>query len=387
MYDSDMIIVGAGPAGLSAAARARRVRTYNLLPASVKILTNWEPGGLADWWKVRVTGDGWSYPKGELINKQMKDIDDYNIPVEEGVVEKIFRDEKHIVLRTEEKDHRCLAAIICTGMRLTWNEREFFPEKLYGTLKGYRYMEDYFMELCANKQGKKIIFVGTPSMETTLSLFETINKGRMEHISIEDTGRNILGYRSTKDKITIITDSGEVTGDMVHIDFESYMQKNLSCPLINGKGGFLKVDRKFQLAPGIFAAGDITGPPFSIAKAVGEGTSAGLEAYDYIHRIKFGKHAPLFAFYPNERDDVITRFEVPELKGSYRPKLLGRYVIKNGTLLFRETELKEVEHIIPLLKACNGINTIDRLHNEFPNELVDDTITRLIHGKDLTLEV
>ena len=387
MYDSDIIIVGAGPAGLSAAARARRVRTYNLLPASVTILSNWEPGGLADWWKVRVTGDGWSYPKGELIKKLMLDVEDYNIPVENGIVEEIFRDEEHLILRTKDKEYRCLAVVICTGMRLSWNEREFFPEKIYGTLKGYRYMEDYFTRLCENNSGKKIIFVGTMYTDTTTSLFETINKGRMDYICLEDNGKNILGYRATKDKITVITSKEEVTGDMIHIDFESYMQHNLSTPKLDEHSGFLNIDRKYQFAPGIFAAGDVTGPPFSIAKAVGEGTSAGLEAYDHIHRIKFGKPAPLFAFYPNKREGSLTRFEIPELKGTYRPKLLGKYVEKEGNLIFREISLKTQEQTIPLLKACNGINTISQLHQKFSKELVNDTITRLIHGKDLTLEV
>jgi thioredoxin reductase (NADPH) len=33
--------------------------------------------------------------------------------------------------------------------------------------------------------------------------------------------------------------------------------------------------------PGIYAAGDITGPPWQVAKAVGEGCVAGLEAAGY----------------------------------------------------------------------------------------------------------
>jgi thioredoxin reductase (NADPH) len=36
--------------------------------------------------------------------------------------------------------------------------------------------------------------------------------------------------------------------------------------------------------PGIYAAGDITGPPWQVAKAVGEGCVAGLEAAGYAKR-------------------------------------------------------------------------------------------------------
>jgi thioredoxin reductase (NADPH) len=38
--------------------------------------------------------------------------------------------------------------------------------------------------------------------------------------------------------------------------------------------------------PGIFAAGDICGPPWQMAKAVGEGCVAGLEAAAYAKKLK-----------------------------------------------------------------------------------------------------
>lgn len=37
--------------------------------------------------------------------------------------------------------------------------------------------------------------------------------------------------------------------------------------------------------PGVYAAGDICGPPWQIAKAVGEGCVAGLEAASYARRL------------------------------------------------------------------------------------------------------
>jgi thioredoxin reductase (NADPH) len=44
----------------------------------------------------------------------------------------------------------------------------------------------------------------------------------------------------------------------------------------------LKVDRSCATAvPGVFACGDVTGRPWQVAKAVGEGAVAGLSAADY----------------------------------------------------------------------------------------------------------
>ena len=38
--------------------------------------------------------------------------------------------------------------------------------------------------------------------------------------------------------------------------------------------------------PGVFAAGDITGEPFQLAKAVGEGCVAGISASNYVEKKK-----------------------------------------------------------------------------------------------------
>ncbi len=50
---------------------------------------------------------------------------------------------------------------------------------------------------------------------------------------------------------------------------------------------YIQVDRRQATSvPGVFAAGDVTGPPFQIAKAVGEGCVAALSAADYLSRKK-----------------------------------------------------------------------------------------------------
>ena len=41
-----------------------------------------------------------------------------------------------------------------------------------------------------------------------------------------------------------------------------------------------------QASPGIFAAGDICGPPWQMAKAVGEGCVAGINAANYAKKLK-----------------------------------------------------------------------------------------------------
>jgi thioredoxin reductase (NADPH) len=48
----------------------------------------------------------------------------------------------------------------------------------------------------------------------------------------------------------------------------------------------IRTNKKMETnVPGIYAAGDITGPPWQVAKAVGEGCVAGLEAAAYVRKL------------------------------------------------------------------------------------------------------
>lgn len=54
-------------------------------------------------------------------------------------------------------------------------------------------------------------------------------------------------------------------------------------PALATEGGYVKVDRKMQTnLPGLFAAGDCTGGPLQVSKAVGEGLIAGQSAAAYV---------------------------------------------------------------------------------------------------------
>ncbi|MGE4551880.1 MAG: NAD(P)/FAD-dependent oxidoreductase [Desulfovibrionaceae bacterium] len=56
---------------------------------------------------------------------------------------------------------------------------------------------------------------------------------------------------------------------------------------------YVQVDRKMATSvPGVFAAGDITGPPLQIAKAVGEGCVAGVEAAAFAKRLTQAQETP-----------------------------------------------------------------------------------------------
>ena len=61
-------------------------------------------------------------------------------------------------------------------------------------------------------------------------------------------------------------------------------------PALETEGGFIKVDRRLATnVPGVFAAGDCTGGPLQVSKAVGEGHVAALSACEYLEGQKKGR--------------------------------------------------------------------------------------------------
>ena len=76
----------------------------------------------------------------------------------------------------------------------------------------------------------------------------------------------------------VATENGEYTVDCVFILRDSVAPSNL-VPGLETDGASVKVDRQMRTnIPGLFACGDITGRPYQLLKAAGEGNIAALSA-------------------------------------------------------------------------------------------------------------
>ncbi len=68
--------------------------------------------------------------------------------------------------------------------------------------------------------------------------------------------------------------------------FRAAMPLDMLLPGLNTEGSFITVDRAMRTSvPGVFAAGDCTGQPLQVAKAVGEGNIAAISAAEYIAKV------------------------------------------------------------------------------------------------------
>ncbi len=82
--------------------------------------------------------------------------------------------------------------------------------------------------------------------------------------------------------LVLTTDQGEQVYDGIFI-FRAAMPLGMLLADLKTEGSFIPVDREMKTnIPGVFAAGDCTGQPLQIAKAVGEGNIAAISCANYL---------------------------------------------------------------------------------------------------------
>lgn len=303
--DYDLVIIGGGPAGLTAGLYAARARL------NVVLLEKVTPGG-----QVLVTDHIENYPgfpEGlsgtDLTDKIVAQATRFGLEIKSEEVKSVDFEKTVKIIRTSEREIRTYAVILATGASpRTLNTGE---EKFYG--KGISY--------CATCDGpfyrdKTVVAVGGGDTAVQESIFLTrfAKKVYLVHRRDQLRATKILQERAFEnDKIEFIWDSA-VTGFDGFFGLENIKVKNLKTqeekviqadgcfiwigivPNIDFIGdsikkdpwGFIETDEKMTTSvPGVFAAGDVRNTPLrQIATAVGDAAIAAYSAEHYIENVK-----------------------------------------------------------------------------------------------------
>ena len=267
----DIAIIGAGPAGYSAALNARkREKSVVVIGQNTGWLTHAE----------RIDNyAGMPGISGQEMLAVMRDqAKEMGAELRSGVVHQVISLGESFALSLGADFVEAKKIILCTGAK----QPNLLPgeEKLLGrgvsycgTCDGMLYRgksiavigagpeavseANFLMNLCA-----KVTYFGAP--DAALDSRITVREEAVEEIDgdMRAEGLIIGGEKESFDGVFI---------------FREAMALSSLLPGMEMDGAFIRVDRQMRTSlPGVFAAGDCTGLPLQVAKAVGEGCIAAL---------------------------------------------------------------------------------------------------------------
>jgi len=271
----DIVIVGGGPAGLSAAINARQRDRSALVLAGPS-----RKGWLHRAERIDNYPGLYGVTGAKLLETLHSQAQDMRADFREGLVRQIMPAGSSFSLALDDDLIEARRVILATGA----NQPALLPgeEKLLGRGVSYCATCDGMLY-----RGKR---VGVLAASTHAAQEAGFLAGLCEEVLFFGKADPQLDARikQMKGKITAVLGEDRVTGvtagkeehplDGLFI-LRDAMALDTLLPGLDHDGPFIRVDRQMRTSiTGVFAAGDCTGTPLQIAKAVGEGCVAALTA-------------------------------------------------------------------------------------------------------------
>lgn len=295
--DADVVIIGAGPAGIQAAIHAARKKAVTVLVGKTgnSAMHGTELENYFGLQKVQSGTDVLSngIEQAKSFGCTVFDMNVMSLSKEGDLFKASLEDGSIVSAR---------ALIIATGIARVRlgvpGEREFangkgvsycatcdcnfYRQKTVALVGGQAeaVSDAEFMTRYASK-----VYLISPEFDTSPVLLEAAEKAGV--IMIDAAVTEILG----EGKVNAVKLSNgktvELDGVFIELGGKSSADLAMEIDLMPEIDDTLKVDRNCATSvPGVFACGDITGKPWQVAKAVGEGCIAGLSAVEYAKKVK-----------------------------------------------------------------------------------------------------
>lgn len=295
MIQTDVLIIGAGPAGVQAAIHAARKKVSVLMVGKP---SNSAMNGthIENYFGLSGTVEG-----NELLSTGIEQAKSFGCKVlEENIVSSSRVGDRFDLVTENDETISARSVIIATGISRKKlgvpGERELFG-------KGVSYCASCD---CNFYKGKTVAIVGDETEAAVSAELMTRYASKVYWIVNEiSASENVVkkakdaGAEMIDGKVESITGDGRVSGvtvsgktiqvDGVFIELGAKSAADLAMDMdvMPEMDDSIKVKEDCSTeVPGIFACGDITGRPWQVAKAVGQGAVAGMSAADYVKGVK-----------------------------------------------------------------------------------------------------
>lgn len=296
----DTIIIGAGPAGLTAAIYTARREMKTLIIGK-------EIGGQLIWARNIENYPGFtSINNLELINRLQTHVNKLGVEIKSNNVNKINKNYNQFIIQTTTEKFITKTVILATGLKPRPlhipGEKEFcgrgvcycancdgpfYKNKIVAIIGGGNNALDAAEVL--SKIAKRIYLIHRynefQAFEVLVNQVKKIKNIDIlyQHEVKEILGDNKVGRIKVQNNSDQTTREIEVDGIFIEIGWIADTDWLKDLVNLNGDGQII-IDAKMATSqPGIFAAGDVTTSPFKqITIACGQGTIAALSAYQYL---------------------------------------------------------------------------------------------------------
>jgi thioredoxin reductase (NADPH) len=304
VQDVDVVILGSGPGGLQAAVHAARAKT------SVAVLGRVQRSSL---YKAHIenyccmssvlTGQ-------EVLEQGRVQAERFGARFFDQDVVDLDRQEDGRFLISLESSDVLTAWTIILAMGITRNRLNVPGEKdLLGKGVSYcvdcdaNFFRDQVVVVAGNQSAafhgalrllliaREVHLVFTEMAVTETLQYQVAASGVVKH-----PGRKVKAIFGERQVETVVLDNGEkIEASGIFIELGAKGALELAAKLdiaLDQEMRYIVANKKQETnVPGVYAAGDICGPPWQMAKAVGEGCVAGLEAALFARNRKAGKEA------------------------------------------------------------------------------------------------
>jgi len=303
LQEFEIVIVGAGPAGLSAGIYVARQNVSSLIISK-------DLGGQMNLIPRLENYPGTIMSSGPILAKTLEtQYLSFKGEMVYDTVEKIDEIDGGFKIKTNRSEYKAKAIVLAPGkvpnMLGLENESQYYNKGIHyctkcdapfyqGKTTASVGVGSYLLEsglLLSRMASKMYLILKGSKLGGDKDLISTIENNKNIEIITQSSVKAITG-NSVLQKITIVDSSGAEKvldvdalfiemGSKINLDFVKHLVK------INTKGEIEIESGGGTSHPAIFAAGDATTIPYKqIVVACGDGSNAGLSAFNYVEKLK-----------------------------------------------------------------------------------------------------